>query len=29
MSLTSHLATLRAKHAHLSDKVDMIQRSPR
>lgn len=28
MSLTSHLATLRAKHARLSDKVDMIQRSP-
>ena len=28
MSLTSHLAALRIKHAHLSDKVDMIQRSP-
>ena len=28
MSLTSHLAALREKHAHLSDKVDTVQRSP-
>jgi hypothetical protein len=28
MSLNSHLAALREKHAHLSEKVDMIQRSP-
>jgi hypothetical protein len=28
MSLTSHLAALREKHANLSEKVDMIQRSP-